>query len=168
MAQYNIPPRVSIRHCLQGEWQALRSGGEVVIPMIAFIEGGMRIPMGRVTRDFLITYRLCPTQCSQNLFRILGSVDALNDKMGVNLTHHDVNWVYNCQHLKSMGYYLKTRVPEVRLISCLPNLVRTWAKIFGLSRVSGMMIFIVRHEKGNQVGYFRLRLLVLTLNTLIS
>ena len=43
--------------------------------------------------------------------------------MGVNLTHHDVNWVYNCQHLKGQGYYLKTRVPEVRLILCLlvPN-----------------------------------------------
>ena len=117
--QYNIPLGVSIQHCLQGEWQVLRSGGEVVIPMIAFIEGGVRIPMGRVTRDFLIAHKLCPTQCSPNLFRILGSVDALNDKMGVNLTHHDVNWVYNCQHLKSMGYYLKTRVLEVSLISCL-------------------------------------------------
>ena len=47
--------------------------------------------MGRVTRDFFIAHRLCPTQCSLNLFRILGSVDALNDKMRVNLTYHDVN-----------------------------------------------------------------------------
>ena len=59
--------------------------------MIAFIEKGMRIPMGRVTRDYLIAHRLCPTQCAPNVFRILGSVDALNEKMGVNLTHHDVN-----------------------------------------------------------------------------
>ena len=48
-------------------------------------------------------------------------MDALNEKMGVNLTHHDVNSVYNCQHLKSMGYYLKTRALEVRLISYLPE-----------------------------------------------
>lgn len=54
-----------------------------------------------------------------NLFRILGSVDALNRKMVVNLTHHDVNWVYNSQYLKDIGYYFKTRVPLVRLISCL-------------------------------------------------
>ena len=53
--------------------------------------------------------------------RILGNVDALNEKMGVNLTHHDVNWVYNYQLLKSIGYYLKTRFIEVRLISCLPE-----------------------------------------------
>ena len=91
----------------------------MVIPIITFIEGGMKIPMGRVTRDFLIAHRLCLTQYSPNLFRILGSVDTLNEKMGVNLTHHDINWVYNYQHLKSMGCYLKTRVPKVRLISCL-------------------------------------------------
>jgi len=63
----------------------------VVILMIAFIEGWIRIPMGRVIRDFLIARRLYLTQCSPNLFRILGSVDALNEKMGVNLTHHEVN-----------------------------------------------------------------------------
>ena len=41
--------------------------------------------------------------------------------MGVNLTHHNVNWVYNCQYLKDTRYYLKTRVSLVRLISCLPE-----------------------------------------------
>ena len=55
------------------------------------------------------------------MFRILGSVDALNEKMGLGLTHHDVNWVYNLHQLKGQGYYLKTRYPEVRLISCLPK-----------------------------------------------
>jgi len=59
--------------------------------MISFIEGEIRILMGRVTRDYLITHRLAPTQCVPNMLRILGSVDALNEKMGVNLTHHNVN-----------------------------------------------------------------------------
>ena len=39
----------------------MRPPSAVAIPMIAFIEGGMQIPMGKVTRDFLIFYRLCPT-----------------------------------------------------------------------------------------------------------
>ena len=39
----------------------MRQEGEVVIPIIAFIEGGMRIPMGRVTRDYLIAHRLSST-----------------------------------------------------------------------------------------------------------
>ena len=55
------------------------------------------------------------------MFRILGSVNALNKKMGLGLTHYDVNWVYNLYHLKGQGYYLKSRHPEVRLIQCLPE-----------------------------------------------
>ena len=58
--------------------------------MIAFIEGGMRLPMGSVTSDYLIAHKLYPHQCAPNLFRVLGSVDALNEQMGLNLTWHDV------------------------------------------------------------------------------
>ena len=62
-----------------------------MIPMITFIEDGMKIPMGRVMRDYLRFYRLAPSQCVPNVFRILECVDALNKKMGLRLTHHDVN-----------------------------------------------------------------------------
>ena len=102
----------------------------MVIPMIAFIEEGMRIPIGTVTRDYLRAHRLAPTQCAPNMFRILGSVDALNEKMGLNLTHHNVNWVYNLHHLKGQGYYLKTRYPKVRLISCIPDFNKGMNKDF--------------------------------------
>ena len=95
--------------------------GAEIDAMIAFIEGAMKIPMRTITRDYLRAFRLSPTQCAPNMFRILGSVDAFNEKMGLNLTHHDVNWVYNLHHLKGQGYYLKTRYPKVRLISCLPD-----------------------------------------------
>ena len=89
--------------------------------MIAFIEGGMRIPIGMVTRDYLRVHRLAPIQCAPNMFKILGCVDALNERMGFNLTHHDINWIYNLHHLTRQGYYLKSRYPEVRLIQCLPD-----------------------------------------------
>ena len=49
---YRIPSNVSIQHCNLGEWHEKRPTGAVAIPMIAFIELGMRIPMGKVTRDF--------------------------------------------------------------------------------------------------------------------
>ena len=120
-ALYRIPPGVGIRYCKEGQWHEDRQEGEVVIPMIAFIEGGMKILIGGVTRDYLRAHRLAPTQCVPNMFRILGFVDALNKKMGLGLTHHDVNWVYNLHHLKGQGYYLKSRYPEVRLIQCLPE-----------------------------------------------
>ena len=38
-----------VRHCTPEEVEFDRKVGEVVIPMIAFIEGGMTIPMGRIT-----------------------------------------------------------------------------------------------------------------------
>ena len=79
-AKYRIPPGASTRYCEEGQWHTDRKEGEVVIPMISFIEGGMRIPMGVVTRDYLRSHKLAPTQCAPNMFRILGCVDALNEK----------------------------------------------------------------------------------------
>ena len=55
--------------------------------MIAFIEGGMTIPIGTITRNYLRFYRLSPTQCKPNMFRVLGSIEALNERMTLNLTH---------------------------------------------------------------------------------
>ena len=95
IANYKIPGNVGLRYCAEGEWRIRRKEGELVIPMIAFLEGGMRIPMGPVTKGYLRYFRLAPTQYATNVFRILGYVDALNEKMGLRLTHHDVNWCYN-------------------------------------------------------------------------
>lgn len=95
--------------------------GEVAIPMIAFIEGGMTLPMGSVTRDYLFNHRLCPHQCVPNLFRVLGSVDALNEHLGLWLTWHDVVYMYKCHSQKSARYYLRSRSDVVRMISCLPK-----------------------------------------------
>ena len=58
--KYHIPQEVSIRYCSPEEIAFDREVGEVIIPMIAFIEGGMTIPMGRITRDHLRSHRLCP------------------------------------------------------------------------------------------------------------
>ena len=97
-----------------------REVGEAVIPMIAFIEGGVTLPMGRITRDYLLNHRLCPHQCAANMFRVLRCVDALNDQMNLGLTWHDVTHMYEC-HSLAREYYLKSRSKEVRLISCLPK-----------------------------------------------
>ena len=120
-ALYIIPAGVGIRYCREGQWHEDKQEGKVMILMIAFIKEGMKIPIGRITRDYLKAYRRAPIQCALNMFRILGSVNTLNEKMGLGLTHHDVNWVYNLHHLKGQGYYLKSRHPEVRLIQYLPE-----------------------------------------------
>ena len=98
-----------------------REMGEVIIPMIAFIEGGMTLPMGRITRDYLIAHRLCPHQCAPNMFRILGCIDALNEHLRLGLIWHDVVHMYKFHSQSDGGYYLKSRSAMVRLILCLPK-----------------------------------------------
>ena len=85
-ALYHIPRDISLWYCPLGGWHALRKEGEVIIPMIAFIKGGMRLLMGRVTGDYLIAHRIFPHQYAPNLFRVLGTIDALNEQMGLGLT----------------------------------------------------------------------------------
>ena len=89
--KYNIPLHVSVRYAAQGEWFDERKTGEVVIPMIAFIDGRMVVPIGTLIRNFLRFFRLSPTQCAPNMFRVLGSIEALNKRINLNLTHYDVN-----------------------------------------------------------------------------
>ena len=60
--KYQIPQEVSVRYCSTEGVAFDRKLGEVIIPMIAFIEGGMTISMGRITRDYLRAHRLCPHQ----------------------------------------------------------------------------------------------------------
>ena len=81
----------------------------------------MTLPMGRVTRNYLINHKLTPHQCAPNLFRVLGYVDALNEQMGLGLTWLNVVHLYECYKLTGARYYLKSRSDIVRLISCLPK-----------------------------------------------
>ena len=91
VTDYKIPSNVGLRYCKEGDWHIMRREGEVVIPIIAFLEGGMRLLMRPVMWDYLRHFRLASVQCVVNVFRILGNVDALNEKMGLRLTHHNVN-----------------------------------------------------------------------------
>ena len=77
--------------------------------------------MGTITRDYLIAHRLCPHQCAPNMFRILGYVDALNEHLQLGLTWHDVVHMYEFHSQADGGFYLKSRLAVVRLISCLPK-----------------------------------------------
>ena len=78
-AKYHIPLGVVLEYCPSDRILTNKKVGEVVIPMIAFIEGGMTLPMGRITRDYLLNHSLTLHQCAPNLFRVLGCMDALNE-----------------------------------------------------------------------------------------
>ena len=79
--KYHIPQEVGLRYCSIKQIVTNREVGEVIIPIIAFIECGITLPMDRITRDYLINHKLCPHQCTPNMFRILGCVDALNEHL---------------------------------------------------------------------------------------
>ena len=119
--KYHIPQEVSIRYCSLEELAFNREVGEVTIPMIAFIEGGMSIPIGRITRDYLRAYRLCPQQCAPKFFRILGAIDALDRHLGLGLTWYDVAHLYEGHQQTGARFYLKSLSNAVKLISCLPK-----------------------------------------------
>ena len=58
--KYHIPQGVVLECCSPNRVHTNREVGQVAIPMIAFIEGGMTLPMGRITRDYLLNHRLTP------------------------------------------------------------------------------------------------------------
>ena len=119
--KYHIPQEVGLRYYFPEQIVTHKGEREVIIPIIAFIEGGMTLPMGRITRDYLINHRLCPHQCTPNMFRILGYVDAFNKHVRLRLTWYDVVHMYECHSQADEGFYLKSRLSIVRLISCLPK-----------------------------------------------
>ena len=119
-AKYHIPLGVVLRYCPPEGVLLDRGVGEVVIPMIAFIQRGMTLPMRRITGDYLFHHRLTPHQCAPNMFRVLGCIDVLNERMGLGLTWYDVVRMYECHCVENGGYYLKSRSEVVRLISYLP------------------------------------------------
>ena len=60
--KYHIPQEVGLRYCSIEQIVTDKETGEVIIPIIAFIEDEMTLPMGRITRDYLIAHRLCTYQ----------------------------------------------------------------------------------------------------------
>ena len=101
------------------------------------------------------------------MFRILGSVDTLNERMSVNLTHHDVNWVYNRYKLIGQGYNLKTRVSIVRLILCHPKSNKGMDKDYLI--VSGEWHDGLHYptQEGTLGGVHRFRFMILTIPPLL-
>ena len=119
--KYHIIQEVGLRYCSTEQIVTYKEMGEVIIPIIAFIEGEMTLSMGRIIRDYLIAHRLYPHQCALNMFRILGCVEALNVHLQLGLTWHDVVHMYEFHSQADGGFYLKSRLAVVRLISCLPK-----------------------------------------------
>ena len=122
--KYHIPQEVSLRYCFPKRLTFDREVGEVIIPIIAFIKGGMTLPMGRITRDYLRNHRFCPQKCAPNFFRILEAVDALDRHLGLGLTWHDVVHLYEVINKKGRDFTLNPGPTLSGSFRVFPSLAR--------------------------------------------
>ena len=106
-----------------------RSGSSTTfLPLMAILEGVVRFPMDPLLLKTLRFYGLCPDQLPPNFYRVVSSVSRLNKIYGLQLNHHDINFMYSLCVNKKTNYYLKVRDMRVRLISCLPDSNRNSAE----------------------------------------
>ena len=104
--KYNFLEDVEFEYCLESEAILSWGEGKVVIPLVAIVKGGVRIPMSDLLTNFLCHFKICPDQCNPNVFRIVSSVDTLNKKLGLKLTKHDINYIAS-RTVKPLGTILK-------------------------------------------------------------
>ena len=104
-------------------------------PLMAILEGGVRFPVSPLLLNTLRFYDLSPEQLPPDFYLVVICVDRLNQIYGLQLNHHDINFMYSLCGNKNTNYYLKVRNYRVWLISCLPDSNKILARDF--VRVSG-------------------------------
>uniref|UniRef100_A0A2N9GXF3 Uncharacterized protein n=1 Tax=Fagus sylvatica TaxID=28930 RepID=A0A2N9GXF3_FAGSY len=96
--RYGIPEDVHIRYVPYGDL-ALVLNQDLVLPMVAIIEGG----------------------CAPNVFRIVMGTAVLMEKLGLDLTVHDITYVYSLQATGRDQYTLFARNAYRKLVTGLPD-----------------------------------------------
>ena len=118
--RYDFPKDVQIRYASSVDL-ALLEYQDLVLPIIAIVEGGVRIPMHSFFIQFLTHFRLGPLQCVPNVFRIVMGTAVLMEKLGLKLTVHDITYVYRLQKSSRDQYTLVTRNSDRKLVTGLPD-----------------------------------------------
>uniref|UniRef100_A0A2N9I524 Uncharacterized protein n=1 Tax=Fagus sylvatica TaxID=28930 RepID=A0A2N9I524_FAGSY len=136
---YEIPNDVRLRYV---HWSdALNPPtGDLLIPVVAIVEGGIRFPMDPLLADFLNYFRLSPSQVNPNVFRIVMGTVELNRRLGLGLSIHDIVRTYILHHnTKTEAYSLHPRDVNFTLVNGLPDTNRGFDEDFLI--VSGEWIF---------------------------
>ena len=122
-AAYNVPEDFDIAYCHEGDIdiQRRRGSNTIFFPLMAILEGGVRFPVDPLIISTLRFYELCLDQLPLNFYRVVSCVSRLNQLFGLQLDHHDINFMYGLCGKITSNYYFKTRDTWVRLISCLPD-----------------------------------------------
>ena len=131
---YNVLRDVDIAYCHEGDIDIHKCTTyrlkHIFFPLIDILEGGVRFLVDPLIIGTFRFYSLCPDQLPLNFYRVVSCVSRLNQIFGLQLNHHDINFMYSlCRNIRS-DYYIKTRDMQVRLISCLPDSNRNLAGEF--------------------------------------
>jgi hypothetical protein len=98
-----------------------KQSGDLLIPMVAIIEGGVRFPLDPLLVEFLNYFNLSSTQVSPNILRIIMGVVELNRRLGLSLTVHDIVAMYTLYSTKNKAYSLRPRNVDRTLVNGLSN-----------------------------------------------
>ena len=71
--------------------------------------------------QFLTHFRLSPLQCVPNVFRVVMGTTVLIKKLSLNLTVHDITYVYRFQATGRKEYILVARNSKRKLVTGLPD-----------------------------------------------
>uniref|UniRef100_A0A2N9ELZ7 Uncharacterized protein n=1 Tax=Fagus sylvatica TaxID=28930 RepID=A0A2N9ELZ7_FAGSY len=116
---YRVPDDVGLRYV---HWSdALPpSSGELLIPVVAVVEGGVRFPIDPLLADFLSYFSMSPTQVNPNIFRIVMGTVELNRRLGLELSTYDIVWTYILhRNSKTESYSLRPRDINYTLVNGL-------------------------------------------------
>ena len=131
---YNVPRDVDIAYCHEGDIDIHKCTAyrlkHIFFPLMDILEGGVRFLVDPLIIGTFRFYNLCPDQLPLNFYQVVSCVSRLNQIFGLQLNHHDINFMYSlCRNIRS-DYYIKTRDMQVRLISCLLDSNRNLAGEF--------------------------------------
>ena len=118
-ARFAIPNDVEVAYCHEDKIALERRPHVVFFPLMSILEGGVRFPMDPLLLKTFRFYGLCPDQLPPNFYQVVSCVSRLNHLYGLQLDHHDINFMYSLCGNDRSGYYLKVRDTRVWLISCL-------------------------------------------------
>jgi hypothetical protein len=118
---YEIPTDVGLKYV---HWSdaLVPASGDLLLPVVAIVEGGIRFPMDPLMADFLSYLRLSPSQVNPNVFRIVMGTAVLNRRLGLELGIHDILRTYILHHnTKTDAYSLRPRDVDFTLVNGLPD-----------------------------------------------
>ncbi|THG02296.1 hypothetical protein TEA_012267 [Camellia sinensis var. sinensis] len=116
--EFSVPADVHLK--LAGDDDSIiPTENTMPLPIIAFTECGLRLPLNILFREILHYYKLNPMQLAINSYRVIFGIIALAKQENVRITLADIQYCYTmCPlSLKEKGYvyYLKLRFTEFKI-----------------------------------------------------